>query len=86
MHLRRLKNCLPVMKPAILALTILLAYLSPVRGETNAPRITDVSFTAARDGTVQRYVLELPGDFKAGQAHDLLIVLHGHGSDRWQFV
>jgi pimeloyl-ACP methyl ester carboxylesterase len=47
---------------------------------------TDVAFTAACDGTEQRYVLMLPAGFKADQSHDLLIALHGHGSDRWQFV
>jgi len=50
------------------------------------PRVTDVVFAAQCDGTEQRYVLVLPTDFKADAAHDLLIALHGHGSDRWQFV
>ncbi|MBX7258877.1 MAG: alpha/beta fold hydrolase, partial [Candidatus Hydrogenedentes bacterium] len=34
----------------------------------------------------QRYVVVLPTDFKADAPHDVLIALHGHGSDRWQFV
>ena len=46
----------------------------------------DVAFTARWDGTEQRYVLMLPEGFAAGQTHDLLVALHGHGSDRWQFV
>ena len=46
----------------------------------------DVAFTARWDGSQQRYVLMLPDGFKPGQAHDLLVALHGHGSDRWQFV
>ena len=50
------------------------------------PRVTDVVFKAACDGTEQRYVLVLPEAFEADAAHDLLIALHGHGSDRWQFV
>ena len=50
------------------------------------PRVTDVVFVAACDGTQQRYVLMLPAEFRADAAHDLLIALHGHGSDRWQFV
>lgn len=50
------------------------------------PRVTDVVFVAACDGTEQRYVLVLPEAFEADAAHDLLIALHGHGSDRWQFV
>jgi pimeloyl-ACP methyl ester carboxylesterase len=46
----------------------------------------DVSFTATCDGTRQFYVVGLPPGFKAGQARDVLIALHGHGSDRWQYV
>jgi pimeloyl-ACP methyl ester carboxylesterase len=74
------------MKQAICALIILLAIVGVVRGETNDVKVTDVRFTAACDGTEQRYVLELPAGFQPGQSHDLLIALHGHGSDRWQFV
>ena len=46
----------------------------------------DVTFTAACDGTKQKYVLVFPEAFKAGVPHDVLIALHGHGSNRWQFV
>lgn len=53
-------------------------------GELGEP--TDVEFKAKVDDTVQRYVQMLPRDFDATRAHDLLIVLHGHGSDRWQYV
>ena len=31
-------------------------------------------------------VLVLPAGFKPDERHDVLIALHGHGSDRWQFV
>jgi pimeloyl-ACP methyl ester carboxylesterase len=46
----------------------------------------DVEFVARADGSRQRYVLMLPGGFDPAQPADLLIALHGHGSDRWQFV
>jgi pimeloyl-ACP methyl ester carboxylesterase len=46
----------------------------------------DRSFTAACDGTTQRYVLVTPEKFESAQPVDLLIALHGHGSDRWQFI
>jgi len=46
----------------------------------------DIAFAADCDGTSQSYVLMLPEGFKPGAAHDLLIALHGHGSDRWQFA
>ena len=45
----------------------------------------DVAFTAACDGTTQHYVLMLPEDFQPETVHHVLIALHGHGSDRWQF-
>lgn len=43
-------------------------------------------FTAKADGTSQRYLLLLPEGFTSARTHDLLIALHGHGSDRWQFM
>ncbi len=46
----------------------------------------DISFVAAPDQSDQRYVLLLPEVFDPAQPHDLLVCLHGHGSDRWQFV
>ena len=46
----------------------------------------DVTFRAECDGSEQRYVLVLPPEFQDSQPHDVLIALHGHGSDRWQFV
>jgi outer membrane protein assembly factor BamB/pimeloyl-ACP methyl ester carboxylesterase len=46
----------------------------------------DVSFKAAVDGTEQRYVLMLPQGFDATKTNHVLIALHGHGSDRWQYA
>ncbi|MFM8290122.1 MAG: alpha/beta hydrolase family protein [Planctomycetia bacterium] len=57
----------------------------PVAGAAlGEPR--DVAFTATIDGTEQRYVELLPEGFDPDDEHDVLIVLHGHGSDRWQYV
>ena len=50
------------------------------------PRIEDVAFVAKCDNTTQHYVLVYPDGFKPDEPHDILIVLHGHGSDRWQFI
>jgi pimeloyl-ACP methyl ester carboxylesterase len=52
----------------------------------DAPRMEDVAFKAKCDGSTQRYVLLYPPEFKTGEPHDLLITLHGHGSDRWQYI
>ncbi|MEA1951572.1 MAG: alpha/beta fold hydrolase [Planctomycetota bacterium] len=46
----------------------------------------DVVFRAKCDGSEQRYVLLLPPEFDAGKPTDLLVALHGHGSDRWQYI
>jgi predicted esterase len=46
----------------------------------------DISFVAAQDRSEQRYVLVLPEAFDSARPHDVLLCLHGHGSDRWQFV
>jgi dipeptidyl aminopeptidase/acylaminoacyl peptidase len=46
----------------------------------------DVVFKAKLDGSDQRYVVILPDEFDAEKPHSILIALHGHGSDRWQFV
>src|SRR5436190_3730204 len=46
----------------------------------------DVVFKSKLDGTDQRYVLVLPDEFDPKKSYSVLIALHGHGSDRWQFV
>lgn len=53
-------------------------------GTLGEPR--DIAFTAAVDGSTQHYVEMLPGDFDPAAEHHVLIALHGHGSDRWQYV
>lgn len=56
-----------------------------VAGEELGPS-RDVTFKARWDGSEQRYVMRLPKNFDTRRPHDLLIALHGHGSDRWQFA
>jgi hypothetical protein len=46
----------------------------------------DVVFQARNDGSPQRYATLLPPNFDDTKPHDVLIALHGHGSDRWQFI
>ncbi len=46
----------------------------------------NIEFVAKCDQTRQKYVLVLPEDFSSDKKHDVLIALHGHGSDRWQFI
>ncbi len=49
-------------------------------------RTEDVSFKANCDGTEQKYVTVFPDGYSADKPCAVLIALHGHGSDRWQFV
>ncbi|MFZ9790702.1 MAG: alpha/beta hydrolase family protein [Gemmataceae bacterium] len=60
---------------------VLICTSSLLAGEPN-----EVVFKAKADGTEQRYVEILPPGFDATQTHHLMIALHGHGSDRWQFI
>jgi dipeptidyl aminopeptidase/acylaminoacyl peptidase len=46
----------------------------------------EVEFKARFDGGIQKYIIRLPRDFKPNKEHDLMIGLHGHGSDRHQFA
>lgn len=64
----------------------LLCAAALLLAQTPHPEPQDIAFTAKTDGTEQRYVVLLPNGFDTGRQHDLLIALHGHGSDRWQFM
>lgn len=46
----------------------------------------DIIFKSNLDGTEQRYVEIVPSDAAAKAGRDVVIALHGHGSDRWQFI
>ena len=52
----------------------------------SAQEVLDVIFTAQYDNTEQKYMLLLPKNFNPNTSYDLLIALHGHGSDRRQFI
>jgi dipeptidyl aminopeptidase/acylaminoacyl peptidase len=69
----------------ILAATVVLL-LAPLLAPTRAAEPVDLSFTADCDGSTERVVELLPPDFDTAVPHDLLIALHGHGADRWQFI
>lgn len=57
---------------------------SPAAVDRGEP--VDVEFKADVDGSLQHYVEMLPKDFQPSTPCDVLIALHGHGSDRWQYV
>jgi pimeloyl-ACP methyl ester carboxylesterase len=66
------------------AILVLAALPHICRGALNQPH--DVAFKAAVDGTEQYYMEMLPTDFDQNKKYDLIIGLHGHGSDRKQFA
>ncbi len=53
-------------------------------GDDSVPE--DVTFIAKFDQTEQRYVIVRPKGFDPKKANTAVVALHGHGSDRWQFV
>jgi pimeloyl-ACP methyl ester carboxylesterase len=65
-------------------LVLLLAPLNAAFAPAAEP--VDLAFTADCDGSTERVVELLPPDFDTAAPHDLLIALHGHGADRWQFI
>lgn len=73
-------------KPILFAAVWALSAAMVPAADENGGAIEDVAFTAKCDGTEQKYVEVLPPDFGKGNPADVLIALHGHGSDRWQFV
>ena len=86
-RMSRLKGDWPSMLTRFdLAAVILLFTFSEVQADGGSSRIKDVSFEASIDGSIQQYVLIMPNQFDPKENHDLLVALHGHGSDRWQFA
>lgn len=61
--------------------------ITPVQSDltdNTTVKLFDVEFKADVDESSQRYVEMLPKDFQPAKHCDILITLHGHGSDRWQ--
>ncbi len=64
----------------------LLVVLGLTTGQAASTTPSDIAFTADFDGSSQRYVVLEPEGFKPSAPVSILIALHGHGSDRWQFI
>ena len=71
-------------RPILTAALALILVSLP--GPARAAEPVDLAFTADCDGSTERVVELLPPDFDPAAPHDLLIALHGHGADRWQFI
>jgi len=68
------------------AFVLLPAFLAAAGPNPDFQPPADIAFTATLDQTEQRYILMLPQGYQPGEPRDLLIALHGHGADRWQFA
>ncbi|MFO0951661.1 MAG: alpha/beta fold hydrolase [Isosphaeraceae bacterium] len=60
---------------------LILAASTALAGEP-----AEVVFRAKLDGSEQRYVMIRPDGLRPEERVSVLVALHGHGSDRWQFV
>jgi pimeloyl-ACP methyl ester carboxylesterase len=58
----------------------------PAAEETQAVKLNEVVFRSNLDNSEQRYVELVPAVMPEDRPGDLIIALHGHGSDRWQFI
>jgi poly(3-hydroxybutyrate) depolymerase len=74
--------------PSLLLLCMSLVGAATLARATDDPwrEPVDVAFTSRCDGSEQKYVLMLPVVFDRNESVALMVALHGHGSDRWQFV
>lgn len=72
----------PLCRLSLIGVCLLMGRVSG--GELGPPQ--DVVFRSQHDGTEQRYVVQVPEGFLTSSPRGVLIALHGHGSDRWQFV
>jgi pimeloyl-ACP methyl ester carboxylesterase len=61
-----------------------IAAMTHAAGQLGEPK--NLTFKAKLDKSEQQYVLMLPEPFDAKAEHHVLIALHGHGSNRWQYV
>jgi lysophospholipase L1-like esterase/pimeloyl-ACP methyl ester carboxylesterase len=70
----------------LLAVGVSLFFLSMSGADLKSAEPQDVAFVSKLDGSEQRYVVLLPEGFDPQSSVSVMIALHGHGSDRWQFV
>jgi len=77
--MRRVCLRIPIVFPIAL-----IAFAASASGAE--PVVEDIAFRAAFDGREERYMRILPEGFDKQKPHDVLIGLHGHGSDRRQFA
>ena len=65
---------------------MVMAAHCPAEDTTQFVSVLEKTFAADHDGSQQKYVVMTPPGLAAKSPVSILITLHGHGSDRWQFV
>lgn len=71
---------------SFLVMALLLGGVTAAPAEDRFGSPVDREFTSQLDGTPQQYVELSPRDLPVDQLSDVLIALHGHGADRWQYI
>ena len=54
--------------------------------DTTGDAISEVAFVAAVDRSEQKYVVLTSDGFRNSKVKTLIVALHGHGADRWQYI
>jgi predicted esterase len=85
LHLREELGAMRLFPILVLLLSLSLAN-PPVLMAATLGAPTDVAFTASYDGTAQLYSQLLPTDFDPTKQYDVIIALHGSGSNRTQYA
>ncbi len=70
----------------VLIVAVLSIAFSPILSAATLGAPTDMAFTATYDGSTQHYMQLLPTDFNAANQYDVVIALHGSGSDMTQYA
>ena len=64
----------------------LIVFLSAWCSQINSQILQEKNFISDFDQSKQNFIEILPQAFDEHQSHHLIIALHGHGSDRWQYA
>lgn len=75
-----------IQKTGLILILLQCAFIFTLVAQDHAVALKDVTFKSILDGSDQRCAKILPSEFNKEQEYNLIIGLHGHGSDHWQFA
>ena len=82
-------NSTPIFAPRFCITLVLIlcgGRSTSISGQEKFNDPVDQQFISNLDQTSQRYVELRPQGFDAAKPFDVVVTLHGHGSDRWQYI